>query len=111
MKTYSLEDMTKGWFVGDFDPTALKTPHCEVGCKRYSAGDCEDRHVHRVATEVTVILSGHARMNGRDCPAGTVVVLDPGEASDFAVSEDTITVVVKTPSIPGDKYPAELPGT
>ena len=109
MKTYKLDDMTKGWFVGDFDPTALKTPHCEVGCKRYKAGDHEACHVHRIATEVTVILSGRARMNGTQCPAGTVVVLDPGEASDFEASEDTITLVVKTPSVPGDKYPADIP--
>lgn len=27
--------MTKGWFVGDFEPSILKTKNCEVGVKSY----------------------------------------------------------------------------
>ena len=38
-----------------------------------------------------------------------IVQLDPGEPSDFEAIEPTITVVVKMPSVAGDKYPAVLP--
>jgi hypothetical protein len=106
MQRFELKNMKGGWFLGDFEPAAFRTPVAEVCCKHYRAGDAELRHVHRVATELTLIVSGRARMNGVEYGAGDIVQLEPGEATDFLVLEDTITVVVKTPSVMGDKYPA-----
>jgi len=106
MQQFELKAMTGGWFVGDFKPNALRTPAAEVCCKHYRAGDAEPRHVHRVATEVTLIVAGRVRMNNVEFRGGDIVRLEPGEATDFTALEDTVTVVVKTPSIVGDKYPA-----
>jgi hypothetical protein len=105
VKVHRLEDMTKGWFVGDFEPTAVRTSAAEVAVKTYAAGDAEDRHLHRVATEVTVIVSGEATMEGRRLRAGDIVVLEPGDPSDFLAHTDVVTAVVKLPSVAGDKYP------
>ena len=44
MKTYNYKDMIRGWFVGDFEPTAFSTKNCEVAHKKYKAGDVEKRH-------------------------------------------------------------------
>jgi hypothetical protein len=66
--------------------------------------------VHRVAIEITLIASGHARMGGRELSAGDIVILDPGDATDFTAIEPTTTIVVKMPSVLGDKYPADLAG-
>ncbi len=54
----SLNDMVGGWIVGNFEPTCLKTTACEVACKHYEAGAAEAAHVHRIATEVTLIAAG-----------------------------------------------------
>lgn len=104
-----LDEMLGGWFVGDFEPTCLRTRDCEVACKRYGAGAAEAAHVHRVATEVTLVASGRVRMNGRVFGEGDVIVLEPGEAADFTALEPTTTVVVKLPSVAGDKYPVAAP--
>ncbi len=104
MKLHRLEDMTKGWFVGDFAPVALRSKDAEVAVKTYPAGAHEARHRHDVATEATLILSGRARMGDRIHEAGTIVVIEPGEATDFEALTDVVTVVVKTPSVAGDKY-------
>lgn len=104
MKTYRLENMTKGWFVGDFLPTALKTGDAEVAVKPYRAGDHEGRHMHKVATEVTVIVDGEVEMSGQRYKTGDIVVIAPGEATDFTAITDVMTVVVKVPSVKGDKY-------
>ena len=101
---HRLEDMKGGWFMGAFNPTALSTGAAEVAVKRYKAGDQEAWHVHRIATEVTVIVSGSVTMNGTQLVSGDIVVIEPGEGTDFQVLEDTITVVAKVPSMPGDKY-------
>ena len=106
MKKMQLSTMTKGWFVGDFSPTVLATTSCEVACKFYRAGDSEGRHVHKVATEVTLIVSGSVTMNGDVIRGGEIVLLEPGAASDFVALEDTVTMVVKVPCFKGDKYSA-----
>lgn len=104
MRHRRLEEMVGGWFVGDFEPTVLRTTGCEVACKHYEAGAHEPAHVHRVATELTLIASGSVQMGGRTFVAGDIVVLEPGEPTDFTALEATTTVVVKLPSVAGDKY-------
>jgi hypothetical protein len=37
--------MFKGWFVGDFTPTAFKTDACEVAVKTYKAGEKRRRTI------------------------------------------------------------------
>lgn len=107
MNAYRLQDMTRGWFVGDFSPTALATQAAEVAVKSYRAGDHEARHHHRLATEVTLVQSGAVEMNGLRHEAGSVVVIPPFESTDFRALEDTVTVVVKVPGARDDKYPGD----
>ena len=54
----NLDAMIGGWFVGDFEPSVIRTKDFEVAVKKYKAGDKEARHIHKVATELTVIISG-----------------------------------------------------
>ena len=107
MKTFDLNTMTRGWFVGDFEPTALTTKACEVAVKRYKQGNEEAAHYHAVATELTLVLDGHARFSGRDVGPNEIVVVEPGEVLSFEAVTDVTTVVVKVPSAPADKYLAE----
>lgn len=104
MVVSDLSRMTKGWFVGDFEPSVLRTAGAEVAVKSYRAGDAEEWHVHRVATEITVLVSGSVRMGERTLGPGAIVRLEPGEGTDFVALEDSVTVVVKVPSVSGDKY-------
>lgn len=104
MKHFRLDDMTRGWFVGAFAPTALSSNACEVAVRSYVAGDREGRHMHKVATEVTLVLSGRVMMAGREWSAGDIVVLEPGEPTSFEALTDAVNVVVKVPGALGDKY-------
>lgn len=104
MKHFRLNEMKGGWFVGDFQPHALHSTDCEVAVKHYQAGQKEARHYHKVATEVTLIVSGRVRMMNQEWGPGDIVVLAPGEATDFEALTDAVNVVVKTPSCRDDKY-------
>lgn len=104
MKHAKLEEMVKGWFVGDFEPTMLKTNQFEVAVKQYKKGDSEEKHFHKIATEITVVASGRVLMCDKEWKAGDIILLEPGEETAFVALEDTITAVVKSPSIHGDKY-------
>ena len=104
MKISKLDDMIKGWFVGNFDPTLIKTNEVEVAVKKYKAGDSEETHYHKIATEITVVVSGRIRMNGKEYVAGDIIVMEPGEATDFEALEDTSCTGVKYPGANNDKY-------
>ena len=104
MRRARLDDMIGGWFVGDFSPVVIPTVHAEVAVKRYRSGDVEPRHEHRVATEVTLVVEGSVAMNDEVLGPGDMLVVEPGEAVDFRALEDSVTVVVKTPSVADDKF-------
>jgi quercetin dioxygenase-like cupin family protein len=108
MKKANLKDMVKGWFVGDFSPALIKTEKVEVAVKEYKKGDREERHYHKIATEITVIASGKVRMNGVDHNKGDILVIEPSESTDFEALEDSITVVVKYPGASNDKYEGNI---
>jgi len=104
VKEFQIESMKGGWFVGDFIPSALQSQAFEVGVKRYPAGEVNPLHVHKRTTEITVVIEGSVIMNQREYGPGTIVVIEPNEPSDFKALTDSILVVVKTPSLPDDKF-------
>jgi quercetin dioxygenase-like cupin family protein len=103
---HRLDEMVRGWFVGDFEPTVERSTQVEVAIKHYAAGDAEERHVHRIASELTAVVSGSVRMGGAELHAGDIVRIPPGRPSDFLALTDAVVVAVKLPAVPGDKYPA-----
>lgn len=107
MKTAKLDDMIKGWFVGNFNPTLLKTNDVEIAVKEYKKGDKEDKHYHKIATEITVIVSGKVKMNNKIYSKGDIIVMEPFEATDFEALEDSVNTVVKFPGANDDKYLGE----
>ena len=104
MEKYKLSDFKKGWFVWDFDPVIMRTGDFEVSIKHYEANNQELPHYHALATEITAITSWRFIMNGENLGKDDIIVLAPGEIAHFQCLEDGTTVVVKSPSIPEDKY-------
>lgn len=104
MKVNKLNDMFRGWVVGNFDPSLWKTDEVEVAVKEYVSGDYEEKHYHKIATEITIIGKGKVEMNGIEYNSGDIITIEPGEATDFKVLEDTITTVIKFPCLTDDKY-------
>lgn len=104
MRRATLDEMIGGWFVGAFEPTVLATGDVEVAVKRYAAGDREAAHHHKVATEVTVVIAGRVRMGDAALSAGDIIVLEPGESTDFEALTDVTLIAVKHPGALDDKY-------
>lgn len=104
LEKFSLANMTKGWFIGDFDPSLFKTEAVEVGVKEYLAGDKEEAHFHKISTEFTVIIKGEVKMSQKYFVQGDIIKIEPGVSTDFEAITDVITVVVKLPAAKNDKY-------
>ena len=96
--------MIRGWFVGNFEPTLYKTNDVEVAVKEYVAGEFEEAHYHKIATEITVVMSGQIKMHNEIWNAGDIIVTEPGDMSSFEALTDTVLTVVKLPGANNDKY-------
>lgn len=105
MEKRRLDNYVRGWFIGNFEPSVIKTNDVEVAVKEYSRGEYDPKHYHKKATEITVVLHGLVKMNGEIYAKGDMIIIKPNDISDLEALEDnTITVVVKYPGINNDKY-------
>lgn len=107
IESYKLQDMIKGWFIGDFEPSLFKTNNVEVAIKKYKAGDFEKPHFHKIATEFTAIISGEVQMNGIRYKENDIIKIAPNVIASFRAVTDVITIVVKLPGANNDKYEAD----
>lgn len=104
MRVEKLSGMQGGWFIGNFEPSLFKTNDCEVAVKTYKKGDKEGKHYHKIATEYTVVVKGKVKMFDDVYEEGAIIVVEPGDATDFEALEDAVNVVVKIPGANNDKY-------
>lgn len=104
MKKSNINNMVKGWFIGNFEPSLWKTNDVEIAYKTYAKGDYEEKHFHKIATEFTLITSGSVRMFDKVWEKGDIVIVEPNDVTDFLALEDSETVVVKIPGANDDKY-------
>jgi hypothetical protein len=100
----NLKKFIKGWFIGDFSPSLLQTKDFEISIKRYNKNDYEKAHYHKISTEYTIIIEGEVKMNGNVYSKDDIIIISPEESSDFLCLEDTVTCVIKTPSLKNDKF-------
>lgn len=107
MQVRHLVDMKGGWFIGDFEPSALRTKDFEVGIASHKKGSFWPKHYHKEITEVSLVLEGRIKVNGHIFASGEIFVLNPYEVVEPEFLTDCKLVVVKTPSKPKDKH--EIP--
>lgn len=99
-----LNEYTKGWIIGNFQPSLYETSDFEIAIKNYKAGENEGTHYHKIATEWTIVTKGKVLMNDIIYVEGDIITIKPYEKTNFKALEETTTVVVKIPSLIGDKY-------
>jgi len=103
----SIDDINRfknGWLIGFFSPTLFFSPQVEVAIHDYKKGYKGEAHCHRLATEYNIIISGKVIASKLELEAGQIFIYQPDEISDVVFLEDTKLLIIKTPSVPGDKY-------
>jgi quercetin dioxygenase-like cupin family protein len=104
MNIGNIEDYVRGWFIGDFEPSLLRTKDFEVGVLRHKKDEIWPPHYHKESVEYNVLISGKMVVQGKELNSGDVFVFQKGEIADPIFLEDCTLVVVKVPSIPSDKF-------
>jgi len=107
MDVYNIKQFTKGWLVGDFEPSLFKNPHVEVAHHFHEKGFVGEKHTHKIGTELTYIIRGNLIASGKRLASGDMFIYHPNEVACVEFLEDTDLLVVKWPSIPSDKYMVE----
>lgn len=103
MKLTKLSEFTNGWFLGNFTPSLFKSEDFEVCVKNFKKGDIEAAHFQKVATEVTVVLSGLVRMGNHILQVDDILTIYKDEVCDFEALSDCKVLGIKFPSLPDDK--------
>ena len=57
-----------------------------------------------MCTIIKLLLRGTMIMQGRTMKSGDIFVLEPGEVADPIFVEDCEVIIIKSPSVVGDKY-------
>lgn len=104
MKKFELSDFSRGWIIGDFEPSLFRTSNFEVALLSHAKGESWPAHFHSVATEFNVLVKGKMIIQKQELKEGDVFVIEPGEIADPIFLEDCKVLCVKVPSAPGDKH-------
>ncbi len=104
MKKTKLSDCgQRGWFIGDFEGSVWPTKDFEVTYQKNPRSQTAS-HIHKIAHEITLVISGRQICNGQMFEAGDICILEPGDISQIEYLEETEVVTIKVPSCPSDKH-------
>lgn len=107
MNVTKITDYVRGWFIGNFEPSLLKTSDFEVGLLTHKQGEQWPSHYHKESIEYNILISGKMVVQGKELNNGDVFVFEKEEIADPVFLEDCTVVCVKVPSIPSDKFEVE----
>jgi quercetin dioxygenase-like cupin family protein len=104
----SIDRMKKGWFIGNFQPSVFMTKDFEIGHAKHKKGETNDGHHHKVATEINYLINGRIRISNGVTTVilyqGAIWITPPNTVYEIEFLDDSDIIVIKTPSVPGDKY-------
>jgi quercetin dioxygenase-like cupin family protein len=104
MQVNEIKNFIGGWFIGNFSPSLHQTQDFEVAYHSYHQGQIWPDHFHKIAREIVYVISGTMKINGTTVTKGNLFILEPNEISRSEYLTDCELLIVKTPSVPGDKY-------
>lgn len=104
VKVSRLEAMTRGWLIGDFTPSILRTSAFEVAYLHHKRGENWPAHVHNLADEYNVLIRGSMMINNEQISQGDIFIIKKGMMTKAMFLEDCELLCIKVPSVPSDKH-------
>lgn len=103
MEILDVNNIVRGWFVGNFDNTLYKTDACEVAYKYHFSGEDWPAHFHEHSDEINYLVTGQMEINGQKMEAPCVFIIRKGEVAKPRFITAVTLIVVRVPGIPHDK--------
>jgi len=99
----TLDNMKRGWLVGNFEPSILRTEQFEVAYMRHKKGEYWPPHLHKEISEYNVLIRGKMKMNNEIINEGDVFIIPKTMLTHAVFLEDCEVLCIKVPSVPTDK--------
>tara|TARA_Y100000034_G_scaffold135638_1_gene208379 strand:+ start:3058 stop:3378 length:321 start_codon:yes stop_codon:yes gene_type:complete len=99
----NLKNFFKGWIIGNFQPSLLKTDLFEIGIQQYKKDFIAEKHYQKIATEYNIILEGSAIVNKKIVNKHDIFIFKPKEITEFKTLSHCSVLSIKIPSVPNDK--------
>jgi dTDP-glucose pyrophosphorylase len=103
MKLYRLKDFTRGWFIGDFEPSILKNTGIELGFMTHKKGEIIKFHYHEHCIEINLLVKGRVLNCGKIIEQGDIFVFDKNSPACPIFLEDSEIVCFKSKPSNTDK--------
>ena len=103
-RSWHLDDFVRGWFVGNFEPSIVKTDKYEIGLLTHNKGEKWDFHYHKLADEINFLVEGRMRINERLIEKGSLFIIQKNQLTCPDFLENCKILCIKVPSVPTDKY-------
>ena len=103
VKVNRIEAMHRGWLIGDFTPSILRTSTFEVAYLHHKKDENWPAHVHFIADEYNVLIRGSMKLNNEELSQGDIFIIKKGMIVKPIFFEDCEILCIKVPSIPSDK--------
>lgn len=100
----NIKRMYRGWLIGNFEPCILKTKDFEIGILTHKKGEVWPKHFHKEAVEYNCLIEGKMTVQNKLIEPGMIFIFEKNEIADPIFLEDCKVLVIKIPSVIGDKY-------
>ena len=113
LKIHHVKDFTNGWFIGDFLPSIHRTRSFEVAYHTYPKNHKYEPHIHAEAREINLVVKGSIYIPylQKTLVEGDIFVVEMQEYYEVKFLEETSLIIIKSPSIPGDKFSVDSSNT
>jgi dTDP-glucose pyrophosphorylase len=103
-KIWNIHDFTRGWFIGDFLPSIIKTKNYEIALLTHLKDEQWDYHYHEKSDEINFLINGKMRINDRIITERQVFYIPKKQIACPQFLENCKILCIKFPSVIGDKY-------
>lgn len=100
----NIKNMTRGWYIGNFKPTAYNTKDFEVAYMKHKRGELWASHYHKKATEINLLVKGSMMFDNKQINAGEIFIFQPDQIARPIFLTNCELIVVKVPSSTNDKF-------
>ena len=104
VKKTTLSNMTRGWLIGDFEPSIYKTKDFEIAYLLHPKGQEWPAHVHNKANEYNILIKGSMKINNEYIHEKEIFIIPKGMLTKAKFLDDCEILCIKIPSVPDDKY-------
>ena len=103
-KSWSYNEFIRGWFIGDFFQSIIKTNKYEIGLLTHNKNEIWDFHYHKEADEINFLLEGRMIINENILEKNSLFIIQKNQITCPKFLEDCKIICIKIPSVPSDKY-------